>query len=134
MTRRSLLITLSTLALATPLACQTEASLPDAYLGRWYYVGTSGGIAGTSHGEPDGSSIVITGANEIESYDAEGALIGSVSFEPTWGSSIFSTENDWILDAAGELPRVISLYEDGETMSLSDNVYDGFSSSYRRTR
>jgi len=134
MTRRPLLITLSTLALATPLACQTETSLPDEYLGRWYYVETSGGIAGTSHGAPDGSSIVITAANQIESYDPEGARVGSVSFELTHGSSIFSTENEWILEAPRELPRVIRLYENGTTMSLSDNVYDGFSTSYRRNR
>jgi hypothetical protein len=134
MKNRLLLVTLSSVALLAPLACRTQTSLPDAYLGRWYYVGTSGGIAGDIFGEPDGTSIVISGANEIESYDANGALVGSTSFEPTLGSSIFSAGEDWILEEAGPSQQVMILSEDGQTMALSDNVYDGFSTSYRRTR
>ena len=121
-TRRIGLLFAAVMAACTPA---TSQSLPDDYLGRWYYMGSSGGIAGSGMGDDPVGYIVITADNTIESTE---------SFTPSLGPSIFTTEDVWILDADSFVPRVIRTFEGGATMTLSDNVYDGFSLGYARVR
>jgi len=131
MTRRILVAT-ALLALGASLAsCRSRSALPDDYLGRWYFLGTSGGITGGGTGEPAEGWIVITDENEIESYGGDGTLAATEPFEPTRGPSIYSADEAWILVGFGGLDRVIQLYPDG-TMALADNAYDGYSRAYRR--
>lgn len=107
--------------------------LPDEFHGRWYFGGTSGGIAGEQTVFADGSWIVITPGNTIERYSAEGRLTSTEHVEPTRGRSIFTGAEGWILGGGTAIDRVIEVRPDG-ILTISDNVYDGFGSTYTRAR
>jgi hypothetical protein len=119
--------------LAAAGGCSLEGnSLPDEYLGQWYYTGSSGGIAGDGMGDEPSGWIVINADNTIDRFDDDGTLLGTDAFEPSLGTSIYSGEDAWILERSGGPPQVIMSSEG--LMSLSDNVYDGFSLGYARER
>jgi hypothetical protein len=126
------------LALAALSACasaqRTTESLPEPYLGRWYYVGSGGGITGRGMGDKGAGYIVIHANNTIDSHEDEGTLVGTAAFTVGRGPTIFSTEDQWILNPGTPVPEVITISEDGQTMSLSENVYDGFGRTYVRSR
>jgi hypothetical protein len=145
--RRKLLALAATLAVATtvfvflPISPEREPQtperpanrLPDEFHGRWYFGETSGGIAGQRTAVADGSWIVITPQNTIEHYSAEGRLTSTETFEPSRGRSIFSASEGWILGGGAAIERVIAVHADG-VLSISENVYDGFGSTYTRER
>lgn len=108
-----------------------ERSLPAEYLGAWYSHGTSGGMDGEVVDE-GGGRIEITADNEIHHFDANGAPVGTTSFELSRGHSIYTGNDAWLLDASAGIPRVIDLLQDG-ALSIADNVYDGYGTVYRRT-
>lgn len=143
MSDRSKLAALAVLAAACVLALVTfrcvsrrdlvpGARLPDEYLGRWYFGGTSGGIAGQEVATADGSWIVITSGNTIEHHSADGRLDSTEAFEPARGRSIFSEDEAWILRSPGATERVL-LVHPGGVLTLAENVYDGFGSTYTRS-
>ena len=111
----------------------STAGLPAEYLGRWYFDGKSGGIEGREVASADGSWIVITPDNAIEHHSPEGDLEASETFEPVRGPSIFSENDQWILARPDAIERVLQLHPEG-VLTISENVYDGFSSRYTRTR
>ncbi len=122
------LVALSACADASP------TSLPEVYLGRWYYLGSSGGITGAGRGDEPTGSIVIQSDNTMDHYEDDGTLVGTTEFAVGRGPTIFSNENQWVLDRENTAPEVITVSEDGQTMSLSENVYDGFARAYARSR
>lgn len=107
--------------------------LPAEYLGRWSFGGTSGGIEGREVAVADGSWIVITAENTLERYSADGRLASTERFEPKRGPSIFSGSDAWILGGSDGIERVIQVHAEG-VLTISDNVYDGFGSTYTRNR
>jgi hypothetical protein len=109
-------------------------SLPKEYLGRWYFVGSSGGIAGAGTGEKATGYIVIHSSNTIDHHAEDGTLVRSAAFTVSRGPTIFSSEDQWIVNLDGTTPEVVRLAENGQMMSLSENVYDGFSRAYARSR
>ena len=109
-------------------------ALPDEYLGRWYYTGSSGGITGRGMNDSATGYIVIRGDNTIEQYTEDGTLTGSAAFTLARGRSIFSTEDRWIVSRGNATPQVITVAEDGRSMWMADNAYDGFGRSYARAR
>jgi hypothetical protein len=133
--RRATTAALFLVVSALPGCAQDEplVSLPDEYLGQWYYLGSSGGIAGTGMGDEATGWIVIRSDNTIVRYDDDGAQLAVDSFTLTRGPSIFSTDEVWLLHTPGSLERVIQI-DGGDQMSLSDNAYDGFQLSYARSR
>lgn len=132
--RRTPLFLVALLALVAACTPANSQSLPDDYLGRWYYTGSSGGIAGDGMGDDPVGYIVITADNTIETYRDDGALVSTESFTPSLGPSIFTTTDVWLLDADSFVPRAIRTFEDGTVLTISDNVYDGFSLGYARSR
>lgn len=111
----------------------TSTHLPDEYLGAWEYLGSSGGITGQGAGDPATGSIVITTDNTIERWNEDGQRESVTDFELRRGTSIFGPDEVWLLSPSSGLDQVIRLHEDG-TMTLSDNVYDGFQFLYARSR
>lgn len=110
-----------------------EGGLPVEYLGRWDFGGTSGGIEGREIAAADGSWILITPRNTIEYHSADGRSDSTETFEPTRGRSIFSESEAWILRGPDVIERVIQVHPDG-VLTISENVYDGFGSTYTRHR
>lgn len=113
--------------------CGSSSSLPDDYLGQWYYQGSSGGLSGDGAGDPATGYIVITQRNTLEHYSEEGTLTAIEPFDLERGRTIFSADPQWVLRSANSLERVIQFHEDG-TLSISDNVYDGYHMGYARSR
>jgi hypothetical protein len=127
--------TLAFLGAAVPGCAQDEpvVSLPDEYLGQWYYLGSSGGIAGTGRGDDPTGWMEIRSNNTIARFDDEGVQLGVDTFTLTRGPSIFSTDEVWLLHAPGRLEQAARLHDE-DRLTLSDNAYDGFHFSYARSR
>jgi hypothetical protein len=75
--------------------------------------------------EPTGN-IVIHLDNTIAHYEEDGNRVGTTVFTLDHGSTIFSREDQWILNHENAAPEVVTVSEDGQAMSLSENVYNGF--------
>lgn len=133
---RCLLAVAGGLVLAPLSACATAqpTSLPDEYLGRWYYMGSSGGITGTGMADEAKGYIVIHSDNTIDHHEEDGSLVRTTEFTLDRGPTILSTEDQFVLGRESATPEVIVVSEGGQTMTLSENVYDGFQRAYARSR
>jgi len=110
------------------------ATLPEEFLGQWYYVGSSGGITGKGLGDAAAGYLVIRADGTLERHGEDGALTETTRTTATRGRTIFSEEEQWMLTSEGGVPEVIRLSADGQTMTLAENVHDGFSRSFARSR
>lgn len=127
-------VALALLLLGLSACADAPASpLPDEYLGRWYYLGSSGGITGGGLGDEPTGFIVIHG-DMIDRHAEDGTLLSTRTFTASLGPTIFSTEDEWVLDAERAVPEVIRLSDGGRTMTLSENVHDGYTRVYDRSR
>lgn len=77
---------------------------------------------------------MIHSDNTIDHHQEDGRLVSTARFAVSRGPTIFSNEDQWVLALAGAAPEVITVSEDGQTMSLSENVYDGLGRMYARAR
>ena len=106
--------------------------LPEEFYGAWDMIGASGGIDGRSIPAERPTQIVIHQDNRIEVF-VSGQLIATQSFEVSRGKSIYSSKLQWFIQRKDDVqPQVISVASD--SLAISDNVYDGFSTSYRRAK
>ena len=108
-------------------------TLPDVFHGTWELLGTSGGLDGEGVPAPEGerSRIVLGPENVIERHGPDGEVTRD-PFTVRRGKSIFSRDEQWLLRFAEGVPDlVVEIYPDG-TLGMSENVYDGYGSSFRR--
>jgi hypothetical protein len=110
-----------------------ETELPLLY-GKWIWIQSSGGIDGrtiTPNENEPAKFLQFVKPDIIESYIGN-RLISSRSFKLKKDLSIYSSDSLYfIIDGGGSFPKVIfGLTE--KTLSLADNVYDGFSELYNR--
>ena len=104
--------------------------LPEAFYGEWHLTESSGGIDGRIIPAEKPTRIVIRRDHTMATFVA-GDLIASRPFEVSRGASIYSSEPQWFIRHEGDMePQVIMVTAD--TLMISDNHYDGFSTSYRR--
>jgi hypothetical protein len=120
--------------LAISACAASVPALPEEYLGRWYYLGSSGGITGDGMGDEALGYIVIHSNSRMDHHEEGGTLVGTTEFTVGRGRTIFSSEDQWILSRDQSVAEVIAVSEDGQTMSLAENVYDGFARAYARSR
>jgi len=118
---------------AAACAADGQSTLPEAYLGRWYYAGSSGGIAGTGLDDEPTGYLVIRADGTIEHFREDGTAVRTVEYRAKQAETIFSTGVLWVLHTGG-IEEAMQLSDDGQRMSLSENVYDGFSRAYVRSR
>jgi hypothetical protein len=107
-------------------------TLPEEFLGEWEATGTSGGLDGKGIPVPEGSTparVVITAENTIERRGPDGKVV-TQRFTVRKGKTIFSAEDLWAI-RVGDMEQVIQIGPDG-SLGMSENVYDGYSTSYRR--
>ena len=112
----------------------TEVTLPDACYGEWEVAGSSGGIAGDGDPGVAASKIrmVLTRDHVMETRRPDGSVTKR-TFAIREGDTIFSSEPGFLLTLENSsMDLAVSVTPDGSGLSLSENVYDGFSTSYRR--
>jgi len=124
------------LLLLTCGACASaeSTSLPEALLGRWYYTGSSGGIGGDGLGDDPAGYIVIRSDRTLEHFEEDGTTISTTRFKFERGPTIFSTDPQWVMSGTEGPDVVLTLSDEGRTLSLSENVYDGIGRTYARSR
>ena len=110
-----------------------ETELPLLY-GKWIWIQSSGGIDGrtiTPNENEPAKYLQFVKPDIIESY-IDNRLISSRSFKLKKDLSIYSSDSLYfIIDGGSSFPKAIfSLTE--KSLSLADNVYDGFSELYNR--
>jgi hypothetical protein len=117
-----------------PTSAPGPLTLPAAFLGSWELVGTSGGIDGKGLPTPAGAKparIVIAAKNTFERLAPDGS-VSAQRFVVKRGKTIFSADDQWMIVLAdGALELVLQLEPDG-TLSMSENVFDGYGTSYKR--
>lgn len=117
------------------LACGGASEPVPELFGTWEWVGTSGGITGDSR-TPQPEDPVITvrfarGGTAVFSRDGEVAR--EQRYRLSSEVTIFGPEALPVLYLDDEdMGRVVRIEDSGTTLTLSDNVYDGFSLHYRR--
>ena len=129
--RASMGVTAALAAIACAAAAQS--TFPESHPGRWYYAGSSGGTSGQGIGDEATGYIVIDPDGTLDFFQEDGTLVGTTEYEAEPGETIFSTEPLWIL-RAGPIEEAMWVSEDGQRMTLGENVYDGFSRGYVRAR
>lgn len=108
-----------------------ESRLPEGFCGKWKLLGSSGGIAGGGDSVPGDVTIELRREGVMNVYRSE-RLESSVRLNVSRGRSIYSGKEAWLIEQGpGAMPQVVHLNADG-TLSISDNVYDGFSFAYKR--
>lgn len=133
--QRGILLSLTLCVTAALGACASGAShsLPDEVLGRWYFLGSSGGIDG-GRGNDEATGYIVLHDGRMDVHDEGGALTRQDRFSPSRGKTIFSDDDLWILTFERGEARVVLVSPDGQTMSLAPNAYDGIGQNYARAR
>lgn len=107
--------------------------LPSSHLGKWYYTGSSGGMDGKGMRDKAEGYIVIK-SDRMINYDRRGKQLSTIAFTVSREKTIFATEKQLMLRLTAGMPKVINVSKDGKSMSLSENVYDGYSRHFSRSR
>ena len=132
--RRPAPTVLSVLLLAA-LACGGGSDPVPELFGTWEWVGTSGGIGGDSRTpRPDDPAITVRFAPDGTAvFSREGEVAREQRYRLTSEATIFGPEALPVLYFDDEgVGRVLRIEDSGLSLTLSDNVYDGFSLHYRR--
>jgi hypothetical protein len=107
--------------------------LPEEVLGRWYFLGSSGGVDG-DRGTDEAAGYIVLHKSRMDVHDEGGALTRQENFSPARGKTIYSVEDLWILNFERGEAHVVLVSPDGQTMSLAPNAYDSIGQNYARTR
>jgi hypothetical protein len=111
-------------------ACSRAPMLPDEFYGDWEFTGSSGGFSGDGDSSLADHRIAILRSNVLETYHSA-ELVSSVPFTVSRGETILSAEEQWLITLEDRAEPWVAELRDGR-LTLSDNVYDGFSLSYER--
>lgn len=136
---RLALVTLVTSLLAGASGCELlrgegSGSLPDRFLGRWDDLGSGGGLTGTWHDDGASGFMVIRADGTLEIHDADGTVVRTDRFSVSRGPTVFSSDEQWMVQIGAEPPQVLLLSDDARQLSLVENVYDGVGRTYARKR
>jgi len=102
----------------------TEA---EKLFGKWRFVSSSGGFAGTGNSSYSSNDIYEYKENGTFSHYQGNQLIDQSSFSLQLGPSIFSQTDQLMIHYGGLSPQLSqSFVIDQDTLFLSEEVYDGF--------
>lgn len=124
------------LAAALLTACGDGATGLPALYGTWEWTGTGGGVAGeTREPRPDDPRITVRfSPNGTAVFRRDGEVAREQRFRLVTEVTIFGASPKVVLYFDDEeTGRVVEINEAGTKLTLSDNVYDGFSLHYRRS-
>lgn len=115
------------------LSCEKDDSLSNDLIGQWEWLSSTGGIAGvTLTPESTGNSVMIefTASGKYREY-TNGALTITCRYLIVRQFSIYSGSSVKLIVYDNSMIRQ-SYSVDGDTLILSDEVYDGFISRYEK--
>jgi len=112
-------------------ACRPSGSLPEEYLGSWYFTGSSGGLDGQG-GQEDPAHRITMRAQGMDVFDETGTLLQAVAFEVGRARTIFSTEELWVLRSEAGV-EVLQLSDDGRSLTLAQDAHDGLCRHFARS-
>lgn len=111
--------------------CDTGVETQEDIYGSWNWIRTTGGFAGVSltpQSEGYTMKAVFSRGNSASFYKND-SLIWTSKFTVNKEKTIFSEEEMSVIHyESTRLPQAISIK--GDTLTLSDNAYDGFNMSY----
>lgn len=123
---------------ATCRKSQPNASLESQLIGAWKYIGKSGGYAGKSEKADPAMNYVLEFKNGFRYLQKTN---DQVSHQGTYElyklKSIYSGKEDNAIrfDSSSTVPGKNSIISiTGDTLTIADNVYDGFKMEYVRIR
>lgn len=118
--------------------CSTNSDQSTNYIyGSWDWLETSGGISGKEKSTPEtegSSQRLLFHENGIAEFYQDETLMEGVPFHIEKGKSIYSEENADLIIYKGYRGVFVITYLSKDTLILGDNNYDGFSSTYTRTK
>jgi hypothetical protein len=121
--------------LAAGCANAEQSRLIKRLAGSWQWEGESGGIAGdgTAPAKDGPVKTIEIRADRTIVFKTDGKETSRKRFAVSQEKSIFTDkEGPAIRFEDDDTPRIITFGKDDQTLTLADNVYDGFSRTYRR--
>lgn len=112
-------------------ACADDTSVPNDLVGKWNWISSSGGIAGTTYTPGStGETIVLefTSDSVYKQYRND-LLIVNCEFSIIQAESIYDHEITNMIECDGYLRRSFSFNAQGNLI-LADEAFDGFISQY----
>lgn len=99
----------------------------EKLFGKWRFVSSSGGFAGTGNTNYSSNDLYEYKENGTFSHYEGNQLIDQSSFSLQLGPSIFSQTDQLLIHFGGLSPQLSqSFVIDQDTLFLSEEVYDGF--------
>ena len=99
----------------------------EKLFGKWRFVSSSGGFAGTGNTNYSSNDVYEYKKNGTFSHYEGNQLIDQSSFSLQLGPSIFSQTDQLLIHYGGLAPQLSqSFVIDQDTLFLSEEVYDGF--------
>jgi hypothetical protein len=99
----------------------------EKLFGKWRFVSSSGGFAGTGNTSYSSNDVYEYKENGTFSHYQGNQLIDQSSFSLQLGPSIFSQTDQLLVHYGGLSPQLSqSFVIDQDTLFLSEEVYDGF--------
>ena len=99
----------------------------EKLFGKWRFVSSSGGFAGTGNTSYSSNDVYEYKENGTFSHYQGNQLIDQSSFSLQLGPSIFSQTDQLLIHFGGLSPQLSqSFVIDQDTLFLSEEVYDGF--------
>jgi hypothetical protein len=121
------------------ISCQKEPTSVDnvrtiTLSGKWQWISSSGGITGQTIIPPAGTIVIQTYTSDgVFSQSRNDTVQRTSHYSIKKQKSIYSADSlDVIIYQDSTLTKQVILYLSTDTLSVGDNMYDGYGSIYKR--
>ncbi|WP_297101138.1 hypothetical protein [uncultured Draconibacterium sp.] len=114
-------------------SCSDEIIPPKDLVGKWNWISSTGGIAGTTYTpEITGDTIILEFTSDsVYKLFRNDSLVINCEFSIIQAESIYDHEITDMIECDGYMRRSFSFTASGDLI-LADEFYDGFTSQYER--
>ena len=125
--KKTILLSLLAVLIFSCGKIDTPNAEAEKLFGKWRFVSSSGGFAGTGNTSYSSNDVYEYKENGTFSHYQGNQLIDQSSFSLQLGPSIFSQTDQLLVHYGGISPQLSqSFVIDQDTLFLSEEVYDGF--------
>ena len=125
--KKTILLSLLAVLIFSCGKIDTPNAEAEKLFGKWRFVSSSGGFAGTGNTSYSSNDVYEYKENGTFSHYQGNQLIDQSSFSLQLGPSIFSQTDQLLIHFGGLSPQLSqSFVIDQDTLFLSEEVYDGF--------